>query len=88
MNTEEFEKLKEETLALARVSLIFSNRNQPDNLAEFERAIKLKDYSENNERLVRFFLNTFKELEELIDEWAKFYAEVDVLTELKEHGLA
>lgn len=85
MNAEEFEKLKAETITLARESLIF--RHKPDNLAEFERAIKLKDDPEVDKDIVLFSLNTFKELEELIDEWAKFYAEVDTLTELKELGL-
>ncbi|MEK7565205.1 MAG: hypothetical protein AAB394_02540 [Patescibacteria group bacterium] len=86
MNAEEFEKLKEETIVLARESLIF--RYNPANLAEFERAIRLKDDPEVDKDIVIFSLNTFKELEELIDEGIKFWVKVETLTELKEAGLA
>ncbi|MDP3764059.1 MAG: hypothetical protein Q8Q95_00350 [bacterium] len=86
MNTEEFEKLKEETLALARESLMF--RNFPDNLREFERVVGLKNDPDNDEEIIRFCLNMFKELEELLEEGFKFWAEVHTLTELKELGLA
>ena len=52
MNAEEFEKLKEETIVLARESLIF--RYNPANLAEFERAIRLKDDPEVDKDIVIF----------------------------------
>lgn len=49
---------------------------------------EIKGYSENNEKLILFFLNTFKELEKLIEDGIKFWVEVEILTELKELGLA
>lgn len=85
MNAEEFEKLKEETLVLARESLIF--KYHPNNLAEFERVMKFKNDPEADKDIILFCLNMFKELEKLIDDTANLLAGATIHANLEDMGI-